>query len=52
MTPINTVESIDSAPELTREQEDDLIAAMGEAAAGQGMSLDEARRRIDSTLER
>ena len=46
------VESVDSAPELTAEQEDDLIAALREADEGQGISLDEARQRIDSALKR
>ena len=46
------VESVDRAPELTPEQEDDLVAALREADEGQGVSLDEARRRIDSALKR
>lgn len=46
------VESIDRAPALTPDQEDDLIAAIREADEGQGVGLDEARQRIDSTLKR
>ena len=46
------VESVDRAPELTPEQEDDLVAAIHEADEGQGVGLDEARRRIDSALKR
>jgi hypothetical protein len=46
------VESVDHAPELTPEQEDDLAAAIAEADAGQGVGLDEARRRIDAALKR
>jgi hypothetical protein len=44
------VESVDRAPELTPEQEDDLIAALREADEGQGVSLGEARQQIDSAL--
>jgi|GEM_PF-946062 len=46
------IESVDRAPQLTDEQEDDLIAAIGEADAGQSVTLDEARRRIGLVLER
>lgn len=46
------VEPVDRAPELTPEQEGDLDAAIREADEGQGVSLDEARRRIDSALKR
>ena len=46
------VESIDSAPALTAEQEDGLLAALAEADAGQGVDIEEARLRIDAALER
>ena len=46
------VESVDRAPELTPEQEDDLVAALREADEGQGVSLGEARQQIDSALKR
>jgi hypothetical protein len=46
------VESVDSAPDLTPEQEEDLIAALSEADAGDGVTLDEARRHIESALKR
>ena len=46
------VESVDSAPELTPEQEDDLVAALREADEGHGVSLEEARQRIDAALKR
>ncbi len=46
------VESVDRAPELTPEQEDDLIAALREVDAGQGVGIDEARQRIDAALKR
>ena len=46
------VESLDAMPELTPEQEDDLIAALREADEGDGVSLSEARQQIDSALRR
>ncbi len=45
-------ESVDRAPALTPEQQDDLIAALREADEGQGVSLDEACQRIDLALKR
>jgi hypothetical protein len=46
------LESVDSTPELTPEQEDDLAAAIGEADQGHGVDAAEARRRIDAVLKR
>ncbi len=46
------VESVDHAPELTAEEEDDLAAAITEADEGQGMGLDESRRRVAAALKR
>jgi hypothetical protein len=46
------VESVDVAPELTPEQEQDLSAAIDEADAGSGISLEDARARIEQTLKR
>ena len=40
------VEPIDRAPLLTPEEDEDLRTAIGEADAGEGISLDEARRRV------
>ncbi len=46
------VESAEHAPELSPDEEADLIAAVDEADRGEGVTLDEARRRIDATLKR
>ena len=46
------VESVDRAPELTPEQEDDLVAAIREADDDQGVGLDEARSQARRPIAR
>ncbi len=46
------VEPVDTAPKLSDEEEDGLRRALESLRAGKGVSLEEARRRIDRLIER
>ena len=46
------VEPVDAAPPLSDEEEDGLRRALESLRAGKGVSLEEARRRIDRLIER